>query len=117
VNATARGLEERACGAVYAIMSPAPLNRSPIACTATGKVMTDVHWLQAFACERDDHYQGGNGMHSIGFGIPEIMILLVVAAYWAIPLAIAIWVIVTIRASQQSLQLKLDTIERLLQRS
>ena len=48
-----------------------------------------------------------------------LMILLVVAAYWAIPIAAAIWVIVmlkNIRASQQSLQLKLDTIERLLQR-
>jgi hypothetical protein len=53
-------------------------------------------------------------------GIPELMILLVIAGYWALPLAAAIWVIVTlkrIRASQQSLQLKLDTIERLLQRS
>jgi hypothetical protein len=59
-------------------------------------------------------------MNSSMFGIPELMILLVIAGYWALPLAAAIWVIVTlkrIRASQQSLQLKLDTIERLLQRS
>ena len=59
-------------------------------------------------------------MNSSVIGIPELMILLVVGAYWAIPLAMAIWVIVTlksIRASQQAVQLKLDTIERLLQRS
>ena len=59
-------------------------------------------------------------MNSSVIGMPELMILLVVGAYWAIPLAMAIWVIVTlkrIRASQQSLQLKLDTIERLLQGS
>ena len=59
-------------------------------------------------------------MNSSIVGIPELMILLVIAGYWALPLAAAIWVIVTlkrIRASQQSLQLKLDTIERLLQRS
>jgi len=50
----------------------------------------------------------------------SLMILLVIAAYWAIPIAAAVGVIVTlkrIRASQQSLQLKLDTIERLLPRS
>ena len=54
------------------------------------------------------------------FGIPELIILLVVAAFWVIPVAAAIWAIVTlkgIRASQQAVQLKLDTIERLLQRS
>lgn len=50
---------------------------------------------------------------------PNLMVLLFMAAYWAIPVAVAIWVIVMlkrIRASQQSLQLKLDAIERLLQR-
>ena len=53
-------------------------------------------------------------------GIPELMVLLVVVASWGIPVAAAIWAIVTlkrIRASQQAVQLKLDTIERLLQRS
>jgi hypothetical protein len=52
-------------------------------------------------------------------GIPELMVLLVVVAYWGIPVAAAIWAITLkrIRASQQAVQLKLDTIERLLQRS
>ena len=46
-------------------------------------------------------------MNSSMVGIPELMIVLVIAGYWALPLAAAIWVIVTlkrIRASQQSLQ-------------
>ena len=53
-------------------------------------------------------------------GIPELMVVLVLAVLWAIPLAAAIWVLVTlqkIRAGQQAVELKLDAIERLLQRS
>jgi hypothetical protein len=53
-------------------------------------------------------------------GMPELIILLVVGAFWIIPIAAAIWALMTlhrIRAGQQAVQLKLDTIERLLQRS
>ena len=52
-------------------------------------------------------------------GMPEL-ILLVVGMYWAIAIVAAVWVVVTlrrIRAGQQAVQVKLDTIERLLQRS
>lgn len=54
------------------------------------------------------------------FGMPELMIVLVIGAYWAIPIAAAVWMIVTLRrnrAGQQALHAKLETIERLLLRS
>jgi hypothetical protein len=53
-------------------------------------------------------------------GVPELMIVLLVGLFWAIPITAAVWVVVTlrrIRAGQQAVQVKLDTIERLLQRS
>jgi hypothetical protein len=53
------------------------------------------------------------------FGIPELMIILVIGAFWAIPAAAAIWALMTLnrlRAGQQAIQQRLDTIERLLQR-
>jgi hypothetical protein len=53
-------------------------------------------------------------------GVPELMIVLVIGLFWAAPIAAAVWVVVTlrrIRAGQQAVQVKLDTIERLLQRS
>jgi hypothetical protein len=56
--------------------------------------------------------------HSLG--IPELMILLVLVGVYAIPLVAAVWALMTlqrIRTGQQAVQLKLDTIERLLQRS
>ena len=59
-------------------------------------------------------------VNSVGFGIPELMILLVLVMSWAVPIAIAVWMVVTlrrIRIDQRAVQLKLDTIERLLQRS
>ena len=58
-------------------------------------------------------------MHSASLGVPELMIVAVIALYWAVPIGFAIWVIVTlrrIRAGQQAVQTKLDTIERLLDR-
>jgi hypothetical protein len=57
-------------------------------------------------------------MQSIG--APELAVLMVIALYWLVPIAAAVWVVVTlrrIRAGQQALAVKLDTIERLLQRS
>ena len=53
-------------------------------------------------------------------GVPELIIVLLIAMTWAVPIAFAVWVIVTlrgIRAGQQAAQMKLETIERLLQRS
>jgi hypothetical protein len=57
-------------------------------------------------------------MHSV-FGVPELMIVLVIGLYWAVPIGFAIWVFVTlrrIRAGQQAVQMKLESIERLLER-
>ena len=56
----------------------------------------------------------------MSFGIPELMIMLVVSLGWVIPIALVIWVIATlrrIRVGQQAVQMKLDAIERLLARS
>jgi hypothetical protein len=53
-------------------------------------------------------------------GVPELIIVSMIALTWAIPIAFAVWVIVTlrkIRHGQQAVQTKLETIERLLQRS
>jgi TRAP-type C4-dicarboxylate transport system permease small subunit len=58
-------------------------------------------------------------MHSWSLGIPELAIVLVIAMYWAVPIAFGIWVFVTlrrIRAGQQAVEVKLEAIERLLQR-
>jgi hypothetical protein len=53
-------------------------------------------------------------------GLPELLILLMIAGLWLIPIAAGVWALVTLqrlRAGQQAVQVKLDTIERLLQRS
>jgi hypothetical protein len=52
-------------------------------------------------------------------GMPELTVVLVIGLLWGVPIAAAIWALVTlqrIRSEQQAVQLKLDTIERLLQR-
>lgn len=52
--------------------------------------------------------------------VPGLIMLAIVALYWAVPLAAAIWALTTlnqVRSAQQSIQLELDAIERLLQRS
>jgi len=57
---------------------------------------------------------------SASFGVPELMIVLVMGLFWAIPIAFAVWLVATLRrlrAGQQAVQLKLEAIERLLQRS
>lgn len=49
-----------------------------------------------------------------------VLVPLVIAAVWLIPLAAAIWALTMlhqIRSAQQIVQVKLDAIERLLQRS
>ena len=53
-------------------------------------------------------------------GIPELIIVLLIAVTWAVPIAFTVWVIFalrSIRAGQHAVQMKLETIERLLQRS
>jgi hypothetical protein len=53
-------------------------------------------------------------------GMPELMIVLTVVAFRIAPLLAVVWALVVlrrIRAEQQATQVKLDAIERLLQRS
>ena len=53
-------------------------------------------------------------------GIPELLIVLALVGICLIPVAAAARALVTLqklRAGQQAVQVKLDTIERLLQRS
>jgi hypothetical protein len=50
-------------------------------------------------------------------GVPEILILLVLAVSWVIPIAVAVWIVVTLyrlRSGQQTILAKLDAIERRL---
>jgi hypothetical protein len=59
-------------------------------------------------------------MHSASLGVPELVIVMIVGMYWAIPIAFAIWMMITlwkIRAGQQAVQTKLEAIERLIERS
>lgn len=56
-------------------------------------------------------------MNSVG--LPELAIVLMFALFWIVPVLVAIWALVTlyrIRAEQQTIQVKLDAIERLLRR-
>jgi hypothetical protein len=53
-------------------------------------------------------------------GSPQLVVLLFIVGLWLIPLAAGVWALVTlhrIQTGQQALQAKIDTIERLLQRS
>ena len=53
-------------------------------------------------------------------GAPELLIVLVMVVFWGVPIVAGIWALGTlkkIRDRQQAMQTKLDTIERLLQRS
>jgi|SoiMethySBSTD1v2_1073268.scaffolds.fasta_scaffold09595_9 hypothetical protein len=53
-------------------------------------------------------------------GAPELIVAMVAALFWVIPIALAVWVVITlrkIRAGQQAVQVKLDAIERLIERS
>jgi hypothetical protein len=53
-------------------------------------------------------------------GIPELIIILIMVVTWVVPVAVAMWMVVTLRrlrAGQQAVEMKLETIERLLQRS
>ena len=53
------------------------------------------------------------------FGVPELMIVLVMVAVYAVPLVAVIWALVTlkrIQTGQEAVQSRLESIERLLQR-
>ena len=53
-------------------------------------------------------------------GIPEVIILLMLSVVWVVPVVAGIWALVTlhrIRNGQQALQAKIESIERMLQRS
>ncbi len=52
-------------------------------------------------------------------GIPELLILPLILLVWVLPIAVAVWAIVTlhrIRASQLEMQGKLNALEQLLKR-
>ena len=56
-------------------------------------------------------------MNSVPIGVPEILILLVLVVSWLIPIAVAIWIVVTLfrlRGGQQTILAKLEAIERRL---
>jgi hypothetical protein len=51
-------------------------------------------------------------------GMPELTITLIIGLFWGVPVAAAVWALVTlnrIRAGQQAIDVRLATIERLLQ--
>jgi hypothetical protein len=50
--------------------------------------------------------------------IPELFLVLMIGVLWIVPIAAAVWVLVTlyrIRATQDDMRQKLDTLARLLQ--
>jgi hypothetical protein len=52
------------------------------------------------------------------FGMPELVVLLVIGLFWGVPIVAAIWALITlnsIRTGQQAIDVRLATIERLLQ--
>ena len=53
------------------------------------------------------------------FGVPELLIVLVIGVVYGIPLLAGIWALVTlkrIRDGQEAVKARLENIERLLQR-
>jgi hypothetical protein len=60
-------------------------------------------------------------------GVPELMIVLVMSVFWLLPVVAAVWALLTlhrirgaldgIRAGQQAMQMKVESIERRLQGS
>lgn len=53
------------------------------------------------------------------FGLPELMVVLVMFVVYAVPLVAGIWALVTlkrIRVASEAVQARLESIERLLQR-
>ena len=62
-------------------------------------------------------------MNSVGLadlGFPELVVGLMIVVSWALPLAAAVWLFMTlrrIRDTQESMRRTLESIERLLQRA
>jgi hypothetical protein len=55
-----------------------------------------------------------------GLGLPELIIILVLGLVYLIPIGAAIWALVTlqrIRSGQEVIRLRLEMLERTLQRS
>ena len=55
-----------------------------------------------------------------GIGFPELIIILVLGVVWLIPIAAAAWALYTlqrIRSGQEVIRLRLELLERTLQRS
>ena len=53
------------------------------------------------------------------FGVPELIIVLVICAVYVIPLVPGIWALVTLKrihTGQEAVQARLENIERILQR-
>jgi len=51
-------------------------------------------------------------------GIPELFVVLIIGVTWVVPLAAAVWALITlyrIRATQEDMRQKLDGLARLLQ--
>jgi hypothetical protein len=60
------------------------------------------------------------GFHMAGIGLPELLIILVLAAAWVIPIAAAAWALYTlhrIRSGQEVIRLRLELLERTVQRN
>jgi hypothetical protein len=56
----------------------------------------------------------------LGLGVPELIIILVLGLVYLIPIVAAIWALVTlqrIRSGQEVIRLRLEMLERTLQRS
>jgi hypothetical protein len=52
--------------------------------------------------------------------MPELVMVLAIGTIWVAPVAAAVWALVTlhrIRASQDAMRLKLESIERMLQQA
>lgn len=52
-------------------------------------------------------------------GVPELLVVLMIGAFWLIPATAGVWALVTlqrIRTAQEDMRRKLDAIERQLQR-
>jgi hypothetical protein len=53
-------------------------------------------------------------------GVPELLVILMLSAFWLVPLVAGIWALVTlhrVRVGQDVVRSKLESIERLLQRA
>jgi len=51
-------------------------------------------------------------------GMPELLVILIIGVFWGAPIVAAVWAIITlhrIREDQQTIGMRLETIERLLQ--